>query len=216
MNKSLIIFDFDGTLVDTRADLTTAVNLVRRDYGLAPLAVDVVTGFVGNGIRKLMERSLAGHPADVDEAVTRMQGHYREHMLDETVLYPGTLEGLAEIRGKGYGMAVVTNKPEQPALAICRHLGVEHFFGAVIGGDTCQNLKPHPEPLILALRLTGSALAGSWMVGDNYTDMAAGRNAGIQRCFCSYGFGRLADESHDLAIASLPELAGQLAPRAVQ
>ena len=207
MKKKLVIFDLDGTLIDSRADLASAVNLMRADYGLAPLDLAMVTAFVGNGMKKLVERALKGVSVSVDEAVGRMRGHYKEHLVEQTQFYPGTVAALKTIKNAGYNLAIVTNKPEDETRQICRHFGIDELFGALLGGDSCENLKPHPEPLYLALRLTGSERDGAWMVGDNYTDLAAGRQAGMRRCYCRYGFGRLQGESFDLAVDSLGEFA---------
>lgn len=213
MPKPIVIFDFDGTLIDSRADLTTAVNLTRADFGLPPLPLDTVTRYVGDGVRKLMERAFTGTPVNVDAAVPKMKAHYLDHMLDATTLYPGATAALAALQAQGYNLAIVTNKPTQPAHGICRHLGIAPYFGAILGGDSCPKLKPDPEPLYQAMRLTGSGATGSWVVGDNYTDMAAGARAGLQRCFCAFGFGDLQGEAYDLKVDSLTEFAAHLAGR---
>ena len=207
MKKKLVIFDLDGTLIDSRADLTGAVNLMRMDYGLATLDLATVTGFVGNGMRKLVERSLDGISVPLEDAVAKMRDYYRQHVVAQTRLYPGTVAALEAIKQAGHNLAIVTNKPEDETRQICRHFGIGALFGALLGGDSCENLKPHPEPLYLALRLTGSERDGAWMVGDNYTDLAAGRQAGMRRCYCRYGFGHLQGETFDLAVDSLGEFA---------
>lgn len=205
--KTLLMFDLDGTLVDSRADLTTAVNLMRADYGLPPLSVQTVTRYVGNGITRLVERSLAESPPPValEAAVETMRRHYRGHLLDRTVLYPGTAGALEALRQAGFPLAVVTNKPEAAAREIVEGLGIAANFTCVVGGGTCASIKPDPESLFYALRRGGCSPSLSWMVGDNYTDLAAGARAGVKRCFCRYGFGSAGDETYDVAVDSLTD-----------
>lgn len=202
-----IIFDLDGTLIDSRLDLATGVNCMRADYGLPPLPHTTVTQYVGCGIRNLVHRSLQGHPADRDEAVLRMKQHYGEHLLDHTQPYPTVFEGLERLRAAAVPMAVVTNKPERPARAVLTGLEMDRFFGAVLGGDSCPVLKPDPAPLFAALDQLGAPRDSAWIVGDNCTDLEAGRRACLRRCFCRYGFGDPRDESWDLAIDQFAEFA---------
>ena len=213
MRNQLVIFDLDGTLIDSRADLTAAVNDMRRHYGLAPLPLDTVTRYVGNGIRKLVERALEGGPADFAEAVGRTREAYGRRLVEQTRPYPGVPEALAAIHRLGYHQAVVTNKPQEFTVQILRHFGLDTHLGAVIGGDACPQLKPHPAPLFLALEQTGCAAPGSWMVGDNYTDLAAGAAAGLERCFCAYGFGQRGGETSELSVSHIAEFVSCLSRR---
>jgi phosphoglycolate phosphatase len=196
--SSAILFDLDGTLVDSRADLATGVNLMRGDFGLRPLPMPQIVGYVGNGIRRLVERAVADAPdVRVSDGVESMRRHYLEHLLDETILYPGVLRGLETLAIAGIPMAVVTNKPEAPARRICDALGISLFVKAIVGGDTCPVLKPDPAPVHAALEV-----AGSWFVGDNYTDLRAGRAAGLSTCFCRYGYGDARGEEANLEVDS--------------
>lgn len=201
-----VLFDLDGTLVDSRADLATAVNLVRADFGLAALPVTQVTGYVGNGVRMLLRRALADLPdIDLPTAVARMGEHYLAHLLDATVAYPGVVEGLARLAAAGYVLGVVTNKPEKPARRICEALGLAPPVTVIVGGDSCPCLKPSPEPIHFALAQLGATTADAWLVGDNYTDLQAGAAAGLRTCLCRYGFGNAAGEPADLAVDSFAE-----------
>ena len=121
----MLIFDLDGTLIDSRADLAKAVNLARADFGLTMLSLDDVVSMVGDGVYNLMRRAVPGlaKPEDVEKAVAAMQRHYREHLLDETCLYPGVAETLAALKSD-WRLAVVTNKPEAAARHICDALGI--------------------------------------------------------------------------------------------
>jgi phosphoglycolate phosphatase len=203
-----VLFDLDGTLVDSRADLATGVNLTRLDLGLPPLDPAQVAGFVGDGVRRLLTRALPECPERLEEALALNSGHYRRHLLDATRLYPGTLEALAALRDRGFALAVVTNKPREFTLPLLEGLGILDAFGAVVAGGDCPDLKPDPRPLLLALEGCGCGPEGSWIAGDHYTDLEAGRRAGLSRCFCRFGFGEARGETWDLAVDNLTELAG--------
>jgi phosphoglycolate phosphatase len=201
-------FDLDGTLIDSRADLAKAVNLTRADYGLPPLPVDVVAGYVGEGIRPLLARSLPGWPGPLEEAVDIARRHYFEHLLDETALYPGVVDALQRLHDAGWKLAVVTNKPIHFVEPILHGLGLRAFFAALVGGDDGVALKPDPAPIRLAAERMGlTGLAGGWMIGDHHTDLEAGRRAGLRRCYCRVGFGDPQGESYEMAVDSLDEFA---------
>jgi len=202
-----IIFDLDGTLIDSRADLALAVNLTREELGLAPIPQAQVVGYVGEGVRLLLTRAIPERPDLLEQALAINQRHYRAHLLDQTRLYPGVAEALARFRQRGTPLMVVTNKPKAFTELILDGLGIAGCMAAVLGGGDCPGLKPDPEPLFLALERGGCGTAGSWMVGDHFTDLEAGRRAGLNRCFCRYGFGDPGPETWDLAVDDLRELA---------
>ena len=129
-----ILYDLDGTLVDSRADLALAVNLARRDFGLAPLPEAAVAACVGEGVQVLVARAIPECAGRLDEAVAAMRRHYAAHLLDHTVPYPGVREALAAAGAAGFGQAVVTNKPRPATEAILRGLGLEAHFAAIVGG----------------------------------------------------------------------------------
>jgi len=197
-----IIFDLDGTLIDSREDLSIAVNLMRKDFGLEELSVETITSYVGNGTRKLVERSLAGTCVDIELAIQLMKQHYLEHLTDRTTLYEGVSEGLAELHAWGVPLSVITNKPIIPCQKILEHHKLMNLFGAVIGGDSGFALKPDPESLTHVVRKFSVSPVNSWILGDNYTDMESGRRAGLKRCFAEYGFGWRAEEKPDAEVAS--------------
>ncbi len=201
-----MIFDLDGTLIDSRADLTTGVNLMRKHYGLEPLTIETVTTYVGNGTRKLCERSIAGTDIDIEEALPMMKGFYQEHLLDQTALYEGVEEGLKQLHELGIPMAVVTNKPKPPTIAILENLHVADLFTHIIGSGQEFELKPAPDALNHVIESTGTNAAKSLMVGDNYTDLESGRRAGMRNVYCNYGFGRTNGESYEFAVDSFREL----------
>jgi phosphoglycolate phosphatase len=204
-----IFFDLDGTLVDSRADLALAVNLTRRDLGLAARSQAEVVACVGEGLRNLVRRAIPEcDDARLDEAIECARGHYRDHLLDATVAYPTVPEALRRLRAGGWRLAVVTNKPRDATDAILAGLGLAPLLDAVVGGGEGAALKPDPAPVRLAAaRLGVTGLAGSWIVGDHFTDLEVGRRLGLRRCFCRYGFGDPRDEAYDLAVDSLLEFA---------
>jgi len=184
------LFDLDGTLVDSRADIASAVNLTRAGFNLPPLAVETVVRCIGRGVRDLMLNTLPERPVDVmAETLAAYRANYRAHLLDETVPYPGIPELLAGLRDHGHGLAVVTNKGRAASCAILEGLKLLPFFGAIVGDGDAPALKPDPAPLRLAAQKLGRGLLPcDWMVGDQDTDLLAGAAAGIQTCFCCWGF----------------------------
>ena len=186
----LLIFDLDGTLVDSRLDLTASVNHALRRVGLPLLSVEAVAGFVGDGVRPLLTRALAAARGVADEAEMEaglrvFQEHYATHLLDATRPYPGVPEALQALGHKA--MAVATNKPRAYALAILEGLGLHHHFRVVVGGDSAPHKKPHPaqaEAILTALGLPASA---ALMVGDSPHDVAMARAVGCGACAVTYG-----------------------------
>jgi len=161
-------FDLDGTLIDSREDLVTSINLTLAGMGRGPLAGDTVAGFVGEGVSKLIERTLAASlgraPAaeEVTSGVGVFRRHYRLHLLEQTRPYPQVAETLSHFQA--LPMAVVTNKPSDFTLEILEGLGLRRHFQAVLGGDSLPQRKPRPEPLLEAARLCRAAVAECLMV----------------------------------------------------
>lgn len=202
-----ILFDLDGTLIDSRADLAAAVNLTRQDFGLQPKSEEAVVACVGEGVRVLIERAIPERPDLWEEMLTHQRVHYRTHCLDRTALYPGVAETLRTLCAGGWRLAVVTNKPGDVTRMVLDGLGIADCFSAVVGGGECPVLKPDPAPLFLAATRMGVTLgADDWMTGDNFTDLESGRRAGLRRCFCRFGFGDPRGETYDIAVDRLDEL----------
>lgn len=190
MSGKAILCDLDGTLVDSCDDLTDAVNVARACCMLAPLPATVVAGYIGNGMKKLMQRSLPGVDGDTfAEASARFMDHYREHCCERTRPYDGVVAALQELHGRGWRLGVVTNKPTDLAVRVLQGTGFAELFAvaAVCGGD--QLRKPDPAPLHRVLAILAADAAGSWMVGDHDTDLRAGRAAGCRVAFCEWGIG---------------------------
>lgn len=187
--SGLLIFDLDGTLMDTREDLAAAVNRMRADHGLEPLAVGRVAGFVGNGVRKLVERSLEGTGVDPAAALPVFRAHYHAHLADRTALYPGVASGLRRLHRAGWKLAVISNKPGDALRALLAHFRLESLFCSVLGGGDTEHLKPHPEPARVTLDRAGAQAAQAWIVGDHWTDLQLAAAAGLRSVFVRYGIG---------------------------
>lgn len=203
----LLVFDLDGTLIDSRVDLCNSVNATLLHFGQSALPEKVVSAYIGDGAGTLVRRSLAhAHlvaaqtdPHDdafVAEALAWFLDYYRVHKLDYTYVYPGVVESLTELR-EAYPqlpMAVLTNKPAGPSREICTHFGLDRFFFQNYGGDSFGAKKPDPEGL-LALVEEASVLAGervlaseAVMIGDSEVDVTTARNCRAMSIGCLYGF----------------------------
>ncbi len=206
--RRLLIFDLDGTLMDTRLDLCQGINLMRRHYGLPPLAPATIISYVGDGLRSLVARSLQGQPVDLDEAVLINSQFYHQHLYDNTTLYLGVAAGLQQLAAHGYSLALNSNKPENACHVLLRHFQLEKLFCAVLGGQSGRELKPHPESILTAMQICRADSKHTWMIGDHATDLAAAQRAGVRSVFVSYGIGRPQQQPHDKVFASFSELTG--------
>lgn len=201
----LIVFDLDGTLIDSRHDLAGAVNYMRGSMGLEPLSAERVVSFVGNGIINLVRRSVADAEVDFDEALRRMKRYYADHLVDTTCLYPGVSAGLKELKESGITLAVLSNKPTAASAKILDRLGVAGFFSDIIGGDGNYPLTPEPDALLALQAKYGFDASSCWMFGDHYTDLEAARRAGFRRALARYGFGDPREEKFDFEVDSFGE-----------
>ena len=185
----LLVFDLDGTIADTRNDLACAVNHALVSLSLPELAVEQVGGFVGDGLERLMQRSLdaaKGSAELLERSIDLFRDHYKQHLVDNTTLYAGVGEALKSI--KEQEMVVLTNKPRRYSLPVLEHLGVDSLFKEVYGGDTFPSKKPDPFPLQEIMRQRGAEKGETMMVGDSGIDIATARAAGTSVCAVSYGF----------------------------
>jgi len=191
----LVIFDLDGTLIDSRLDLVHSVNAALRHIQRPELPDDVIASYVGDGAPILIQRALQGET--VAEGMVRkglefFLSYYREHKLDHTTVYPGIAEALAAIQNAGNGvprkMAVLTNKPVNPSRAIVEALGLGRYFSQVYGGNSFATKKPEPEGALKILAETGARPEQTVMVGDSHVDVRTGRNAGLWTIGVTYGF----------------------------
>lgn len=202
---SLIAYDLDGTLIDSRLDLAGAVNAMRAEMGLEPLNTERIVSFVGNGIKNLVRRSVADTEVDFETAYKRMRNYYADHLVDSTALYPGVSAGLRELKNSGIKQVVISNKAEDATCRILKLLGVIDCFDAVVGGDAAYPLKPEPDSLLAMAAKFGATPGSAWMFGDGYTDLEAARRAGFRSALARYGFGDPREEKSDFQVDSFPE-----------
>ena len=186
----LVVFDLDGTLVDSSHDLAEATNALLAELGGAPLALDVVVSMVGEGAAVLVKRALArsGLDPEMPGALGRFLELYDERLLNATRPYPGMIEALAAL-GARFRLAVLTNKPERPTLEILKGLEMRQFFGDVTGGDSAHGRKPNPAGLLDLAARAGVEASETILVGDSPVDLETSRRAGTSVCLTRYGFG---------------------------
>jgi len=185
-----VLFDLDGTLVDSLADIANAVNFARAAVGYEPLSLPAVRGFVGDGMTKLLERAIP-EPAHRPQATTCFKEHYAAHLADCTRPYAGMIEALDALTARGLRCAVITNKPHAFAVPILDKLGLTRFFPVVLGGDSTRTQKPSAEPFRVALEGLGAApgdFSETLMVGDGHNDIKGARAAGVTSCAVLWGF----------------------------
>jgi phosphoglycolate phosphatase len=186
MTINTFLFDLDGTLVDSIPDLTTSVNLLRKELALPAVTSDEVRSYVGDGVGLLVQRALPAKLFSVSRRV-RFMDIYAEHLTDESLVYPGIMSFLEMHRGKP--MAIVTNKPQPLAEIIVERLGLAPFFQSVIGAEQSLQKKPHPDMVLHALQLLQSPPQQTVLLGDHHVDLRAAQAAGIKSCFCAWGLG---------------------------
>lgn len=208
----VLIFDLDGTLIDSKLDLAHAVNAALVHLGRSRLDHEIIYGFVGNGAPVLLRRALGEGATDeeCDRALEFFLSYYRAHMLDNTRPYSGVREGLALLASRP--MAVLTNKPVNFSRAILDGLGLSGFFRVIYGGNSFEKKKPDPYGVEVILRDLAARHHEAMMVGDSDVDILTARNAGIWAAAVSYGIGAhtLAAHPPDLMLGSLTELPGRL------
>lgn len=211
----LVIFDLDGTLIDSRLDLVHSVNAALRHINRPELPEDVIASYVGDGAPVLIQRALGGE--SVDESLVRkgleyFLSYYREHKLDHTTVYSGIREALRAIQNSNNShprkMAVLTNKPVNPSRAIVEALGLGSYFSQVYGGNSFATKKPDPEGAQKLLAESGVKQQQAVIVGDSHVDIRTGRNAGLWTVAVTYGFAphTLEVEQPDVTVDTPQEL----------
>jgi phosphoglycolate phosphatase len=212
----LLIFDLDGTLVDSRQDLIQSVNAMLQHFHRPELPGDAIASYVGDGAPMLVRRAL-GDPDEeqfVQEALEYFLSYYRVHKLDNTHLYPGVKEALEAIRdgdGSERRMAVLSNKPVNPSRAIVEALGLGEFFVRVYGGNSFHTKKPDPLGVHTLLEETGTRSDEAIIIGDSSIDVITGRNAELWTCGVTYGFSpRTLDDAPPDVLVNSPSDLGQL------
>ncbi len=189
MEKELIIFDLDGTLIDSRDDIARAVNATFAEMGYPVVDKDVIKDNIGWGVRALLEKLLPEKDdATVERARKLFLDHYSENLMVDTHLYDGVVPTLEGLKERGKTLALVTNKPLGLSERIMEGFGIRGYFSAILGGDSVVNKKPHPEPIIKVMELTGFTPERTLYVGDTGADLDASRGAGVDFIAVSYGF----------------------------
>ena len=189
-----LIFDLDGTLIDSKQDLIHSVNAMLVKMGRAGLHEDTISGYIGHGAPTLVARALGNGAAEAEreQALRFFLAHYEEHKLDSTRPYPGVRAALEELRE--FPMAVLTNKPVRVSRRIVEGLGLEKYFRAVYGGNSFETKKPDPLGARTILEELGATPGETMIVGDSEVDVQTARNAGTLAAAVNYGFG-----THDRA-----------------
>ena len=211
MAVNFIIFDLDGTLVDSKLDLAHSVNATRQHYGLPLLDNDLVYSYVGNGAHVLIRKAIGPDRSEeeVQQALDYFLAYYRDHMLDNTVLYPGVKESLDRLKADGVILSVLTNKPVRFSRDILAGLGVSGHFMNIYGGNSFEQKKPDPMGVRVLLAEAGVPKEEALMVGDSAVDVLTARNAEVAVCGVTYGFQpeSLAAELPDILVDSMEQLA---------
>jgi phosphoglycolate phosphatase len=193
-----LIFDLDGTLVDSKRDIADSVNRTLIGLDLPPREVETIYGLIGEGVYRLIAQAMEGHQEEVESGVAIFRADYRRHLLDTTTCYPGIHELLDRLRDRF--LAVVTNKSREFTIPILEGLGLLDRFEYIISGDEEWPKKPAPDALIEIMSRSSSAQGETITIGDNYTDILAGKNAGVATCWASYGFGQKRELIPDFTI----------------
>ncbi len=182
----LLIFDLDGTLVNTLADITASVNFVLQKMGRQPVPSDTVRQYVGDGVEMLLARALGGHDELLADALGVYKVHHSRNLTVHSRLYPSVKETLEHF--KSLTMAVFSNKPAEFIHPLMKDLGIDRYFRTVLGAGAGMPLKPAPDAVLNILSDFGVQREDAVMVGDGTTDVRAGKAAGVMTCAVTYGF----------------------------
>jgi len=194
LSAKALLFDLDGTLADTAPDLTQALNRVLRELDCPEITLENTRNWIGNGMRRLLERALAGdgekrsNPEFVDRGVALFEPFYAEAVWTDSVCYPGVVDGLAKLKRMGYKMGCVTNKPRSCTGALLEHSGLAYFFEVVVAGDDLVETKPAPAPLLYAADQLQVDPQDCVMIGDSRNDIDAARAAGMAVLVVTWGY----------------------------
>ena len=185
-----ILFDLDGTLVETAPDLCGAMNYTLSTLGLPPLRLEEVHSLVGDGARAMVSRGLAKHnfEADIDALFDIFIAYYGDHIADESFVFDGLMPSIKALHEAGVKLAVCTNKPESLSRKLLAALSIDHYFGAIVGGDTLDVRKPDPEHILATLRQLDVRPDRALMVGDSANDVNAAKAANVPVIAVTFGY----------------------------
>lgn len=212
---SLVMFDLDGTLVDSVPDLAWAADRTLEDLGLPLVGEDKTRDYVGNGlyvlVKRILTQELDGEPdqALYDKALPIYWEYYRSNVSQFSQLYDGVQEALDTLKARGIKLACVTNKAEEFTKTLLAHLKIDTYFEVMVGGDTLEKKKPDPLPLLHIAKTVGVPIENCLMVGDSRHDIAAARAAGMRVAAVPYGYNHgddIAESNPDVVVQSLAEL----------
>lgn len=205
--KKLVIFDLDGTLIDSLAEVVVAINHVRHDFGLPHLTENDVRKMLGSG-KRLVDKAFQGaNPAELERAQALYLSYSEVYLLPSTCIYPGVADTLAKLKCDRVLMAVISNKHSRLSRKILTQLGIDAYFSFIMGHDSLPFRKPSPEPVLKLLGDLHLDACQGVVVGDSMSDILAGKSADVVTVGCSYGYGSVSELAHaDYRIGSMPEL----------
>ncbi|MEE8423741.1 MAG: HAD-IA family hydrolase [Thermodesulfobacteriota bacterium] len=207
-NVEFMIFDLDGTLIDSKVDIANALNLIMEEFGYGPFSLKEVVSFIGGGVRNLIRKAMGTQRRELeDRAYDAFLEYYSNHLLDNTILYPSVKDLLKSLNGKK--KAVITNKPEDLSIRVLDGLNIRSHFSLVLGGDSLKLKKPFPEPLLKAMMEVNAESEKTIMIGDSPIDIEAGKRAGVATCGVTYGYSsreELEEAGADIVIDNLIDL----------
>ncbi|HZP21755.1 MAG TPA: HAD-IA family hydrolase [Bauldia sp.] len=214
--KRTIVFDLDGTLVDTAGDLVDTLNAVLAGEGMAPMPFDAARASIGSGARAMLKAAFAaaGVAASedrLDRLMALFLAHYADHLADKSRPYPGVPEALDRLVADGWGLAVCTNKLEKPARALLSALGLADRFAVIAGQDTFGVRKPDPRHLLRTIERASGRSDAAVMVGDSSIDAATAVAAGVPMVFATFGYGPRPETEPERTIGHFDELAAAVA-----
>jgi phosphoglycolate phosphatase len=205
-----LIFDLDGTLIDSKRDLIHSVNAMLGEMGRAQLDEETISGYIGHGAPLLVSRALGSNAREDDlrRALQFFLAYYEEHKLDTTCAYPGVADSLAELSRKKVPMAVLTNKPVKISVRILEALGLATYFRSIYGGNSFESKKPDPRGANTIVSEFGASPRETMLIGDSEVDVQTARNARMIAVAVNYGFGVHDRTQHpaDLYLEKLPDL----------
>ncbi|MDP4985666.1 phosphoglycolate phosphatase [Pseudoalteromonas tunicata] len=218
--KELIIFDLDGTLIDSAPDLALTINLMLADLQLEPVDESLIRTWVGNGAQVLVERALAhaylSKPVElslIDDALAIFLNHYQHNLVVKSRLYPDVYRTLTTLKQQGFTLALITNKPERFIAPILAAMELNSLFSYVLGGDSLARKKPDPLPLITACQQLDFSVEQAVMVGDSKNDILAAKAANMQSVGLTYGYNYgepIANSKPDLVLDHFAKLVDHL------
>lgn len=214
LRRKTLVFDLDGTLVDSAPDIAAAVNALFAELRLPAVELSLIRRMIGDGAPVLLERALkqVGASHKVPELMPRFSVHYGEHAVRLTTVYPAVVETLTRFRALGCRLGVCTNKPIEPTRAVLAALGLDLLIEAVVGGDSLPQRKPAPEPLLAVIRALGGTPESAVLIGDSAVDLACAEAAGVPAIIIPSGYGMTEPKAKVTAagFAELPRVIADL------